>query len=92
MDINFKRYNEEIAEYNKAALEVVEKYGFTVNDLFTTSITLPEEAHSDPVHYYTPIGTEVFTKQVLSYVCPALGLTEMPEYQAVIHIKAPVGI
>lgn len=92
MDINFKRYNEEIAEYNKAALEVVEKYGFTVNDLFTTSIALPEEAHSDPVHYYTPMGTEAFTKQVLSYVCPALGLTEMPEYQEVIHIKAPVGI
>lgn len=92
MDINFKRYNEEIAEYNKAALEVVEKYGFTVNDLFPTSIALPEAAHSDPVHYYTPMGTEAFTKQVLSYVCPALGLTEMPEYQEVIHIKAPVGI
>ena len=92
MDINFKRYNEEIAEYNRAALEVVEKYGFTVNDLFPTSMALPEEAHSDPVHYYTHLGTEAFSKQVLSFIAPALGLAEVPEYQEVIHIKAPIGI
>ncbi len=51
---------------------IAEKYGFEINDLYALSASLPEEAHSDPVHYYTPMGTEAFTNQVLSYVLPAL--------------------
>ena len=89
---DFKRYNEEIEAYNAAAVQVVQKYGFAVNDLYTLSRTLPETAHSDPVHYYTSLGTEVFTKQVLSYVVPALGLDAMPEYKEVLHVAKPVGI
>ena len=92
MDRDFKRYNEEIAAYNAAAVAVVEKYGFAVNDLYTASVALGDDAHSDPVHYYTPQGTEVFTKQVLSYIAPALGLADVPQYQEVVHTAKPVGI
>ena len=92
MKPDFKRYNEEIEAYNAAAVEVVQKYGFAVNDLYALSRTLPVEAHSDAVHYYTSVGTEAFTKQVLSYVVPALGLNEMPEYKEVLHVAKPVGI
>lgn len=92
MSPDFKRYNEEIEAYNEAAVKVVSKYGFLVNDLYASSIALPEEAHSDPVHYYTPIGTEVFTQQVLSYLLPALGIDEKLEYKEALYTDKPVGI
>lgn len=62
------------------------------NCRFAPSLALPEQAHPDPVHYYTTIGTETFTKQVLSYAVPALSFSKIPEYQEVLHGKAPVGI
>lgn len=92
MDVNFKRYNEEIKEYNDAAVEIVKKYGFEVNDLYALSVTLPESAHSDAVHYYTPEGTERITKQVLSFVAPALGLSEIPPYKEDLYWEEPIGI
>ncbi len=92
MDKDFKRYNEEIEAYNNVAVNVVKKYGFEINDLYTTSASLPEEAHSDPVHYYTPIGTETFTNQVLSYLLPALGIDEKIEYNEILYTDKPIGI
>lgn len=92
MSPDFKRYNEEIEKYNNAAVETVKKYGFEINDLYSLSTTLPEEAHSDPVHYYTPAGTEAFTNKVLSYVLPALGIDEKLEYREEMHTAKPVGI
>lgn len=92
MGENFKRYNEEIEEYNRCAIEIVKKYGFTVNDLYPTSCALGEEAHSDPVHFYTPKATEVFTKQVLSHLAPALGITEEIPYQEELYTAKPIGI
>lgn len=92
MSKDFKRYNEEIEKYNEAAVNVVKKYGFKVNDLYALSATLPEDAHSDAVHYYTPAGTEAFTKQVISFVAPELGLEEIPEYREEMYTDKPVGI
>lgn len=92
MSPDFKRYNEEIEKYNEAALEVVKKYGFEVNDLYSLSTSLDHEAHSDAVHYYTPVGTEAFTNKVLSYVLPALGITEKLEYREEMYTDKPVGI
>ena len=88
----FKRYNEEIEAYNAAAVAVVEKYGFAVNDLYSLSRTLPEEAHSDNVHYYTSMGIEAFTKQVLSHVLPALGIEEELPYREELYVKKPIGM
>ena len=92
MGKDFKRYNEEIEQYNATAVEVVKRYGFEVNDLYAVSVSLPEEAHSDAVHYYTPMGTEAFTNQVLSYIAPALGLDEPVEYCEELYKDAPIGI
>lgn len=47
MDKNFKRYNEEIEAYNEAAVGIVKKYGFQVNDLYAVSKNLPAQARSD---------------------------------------------
>ena len=72
MSKNFMRRNEDIEKYNASAVKIVRKYGFEVNDLYSVSTSLPEEAHSDAVHYYTDIGTKAFSEQVLSFVLKAL--------------------
>ncbi len=92
MNKNFKRYNEEIEKYNEVAVNVVEKYGFKVNDLYSLSVTLPEEAHSDAVHYYTPAGTEAFTNRVISFVTQCLGIEEKLEYREDVYTDKPIGI
>ena len=88
---NFSRTNEEIQQYNQVAVNVVKKYGFEVNDLYALSESLPKEARSDAVHFYTPMGTEAFTNQVLSFVVPALGIAEKLEYREELYTDAPVG-
>ena len=92
MSKDFKRYNEEIEKYNEAAVKIVKKHGFKVNDLYALSQTLPEEAHSDAVHYYTPAGTEAFTNQVLSFVAPELEINEKLEYREQMYTDKPIGI
>ena len=92
MSRDFKRYNEEIEEYNKVAVEIVKKHGFEVNDLYSVSASLPEDAHSDAVHYYTAAGTKALTDQVLSYVVPALEIDEKITYQEDLHTDKPIGI
>lgn len=92
MKVNFKRYNEEIEKYNEAAVNIVKKHGFAVNDLYSVSASLPRDAHSDPVHYYTPLGTKAFTNQVLSYVLPCLGIDEKLEYCEDMYTDKPIGI
>ena len=92
MSRDFKRYNEEIEEYNRAAVAVARKHGFEINDLYAVSTSLPEEAHSDAVHYYTPMGTKAFTDQVLSCVVPALGIAEKITYREALYTDKPIGI
>ena len=89
---NFVRYNEDIERYNEVAVKIAKKHGFEINDLYAVSVKMPDEARSDAVHFYTPMGTEVYTNQVLSYVVPALGIDETLEYREEIYRDAPVGI
>jgi len=80
MSGGWMRKNEDITAYNAAAVEVVKKHGFEVNDLCALSASLPEDAHSDPTHYYTPIATEAFTNRVLEVVCKAAEIEDVPRY------------
>lgn len=91
MSPDFIRYNNEIEEYNAAAVEVVAKYGFSVNDLYAVSVSLPVEAHSDAVHYYTPIGTKAFTDSTVSHILSALGASNDVEYKEKLYTEAPIG-
>lgn len=92
MHNDFKRYNKDIEEYNRVAVEIAKKHGCEIDDLHAVSVRLPEEAHSDTVHYYTPIGTEAFTNQVVSCLCSAIGLEERLVYRERLHTDKPVGI
>ena len=75
------RFNEDIELYNAAAVEIVKKYGFEVNDLNAVSKTLPEEAHSDPTHYGTSLGTEAFAKAVIKHITKALDIHQEIAYK-----------
>lgn len=87
----FKRYNKEIEEYNSAAVEIVKKYGFLIDDLYTVSTKLPESAHSDAVHYYTPEGTEAIANQVLYSLAPHLDTDKELIYKEDLYTDEPVG-
>ena len=92
MDKDAMRYNEDIEEYNRIAIDIVKKHGFEVDDLYAVSASLPDSAHSDAVHYYTPMGTEAFTNQVLKCLAEMLQLDDIPTYREQLHTDAPVGI
>lgn len=92
MDPAFKRSNEDIERYNAVAVEIVKRYGFAVDDLYAVSAALPDEAHSDATHYYTPMGTEAFTNAVLAAVLPALGIKEPLKYREAMYTDRPHGI
>jgi protein involved in sex pheromone biosynthesis len=68
MTPDFKRYNEDIEKYNEAAVRIVTKHGFKVNDLYDFSKTLPMESRSDAVHFYTETGEAAFTRKVLDCI------------------------
>jgi hypothetical protein len=90
MNKNFKRYNEDTIEYNRVAVEIAKKHGFLINDLYALSDTLPENAHSDACHYYTPLATKAFTTKVLKSICAALDIKEV-EYKEVLYGDKPIG-
>ena len=92
MSVNFKRYNEEVENYNRLAVSIVQKHGFAVNDLYKVSASLPESAHSDAVHYYTPEGTKAFADAVLKHIAAALEMDEIPEYKEELYTDKPFGI
>ena len=91
MSPDFIRYNNEIEEYNAAAVEIVKKYGFSVNDLYAVSASLSPEAHSDAVHYYTQEGTKAFTNSTVSHIMAALGTNNDFEYKEDLYTDAPIG-
>lgn len=92
MSADFKRYNEDIEKYNEVAVSVVKKYGFSVDDLYALSASLPDTAHSDAVHYYTPVGTKAFTDKVLSNIAPFLDIDTVFDYKEELYTDKPVGI
>lgn len=70
-----KRLNCEIEQYNAAAIEVMQKHGIEVNDLYTLLKDAPESYHSDQTHYYTSQGSRVITEKVVSVIENATGVT-----------------
>ena len=71
---DFMRYNEDIEKYNDAAVRIVKKHGFEVNDLYEFSKTLPKEMRSDAVHFYTQEGEAAFTQKVLDCILSVIDI------------------
>lgn len=71
---DFYRHNSNIEAYNEIAVKALAGTDTVINDLYTLSASLPVEAHSDFVHYYTDLGTEKIGGRVLSVLCEQLGI------------------
>ena len=70
----FWRKNREIEAYNAAAVEIVTKYGFAVNDLYGLMRDVPLRFYSDKTHFYTKEATERITGQVLRVIEEQIGV------------------
>ncbi len=72
----FKRHNENIKAYNKAAIEALEGTGTIINDLFALTFNCPREWHNnDPTHFETYEGLENIGGQVISVICRELDIS-----------------
>ena len=91
MGKDFKRYNEEIEAYNAAAVEVVKRYGFVVNDLYAFSRNLPPEARTGPTHFNSEVGTALMAEAVLACLRPYLALEGDVGGEVVIHTDETEG-
>lgn len=71
---HFKRHNNVIEEFNKAAIEALSGTDTIINDLYSVTANAPLSYHSDFVHYYTDEGTELIGGAVLSVICNELDI------------------
>lgn len=79
--VNFKRFNADIEAYNNAAVEIVKKYGFEVDDLYAAMKDVPDEYHSGMTHFYTLDGSKAITAKVIESIENCLGIkASEPDY------------
>lgn len=62
------RCNKDIARYNEIAWNLFEGLNVEVNDLWSVSRALPQEAHSDSVHFQTELGIEALGRKVVECI------------------------
>lgn len=58
------RCNKDIARYNDIAKNLFDRLNVEVNDLWSVSRALPQEAYSDSVHFQTELGIEALGRKV----------------------------
>ena len=69
-----KRLNSNVKKYNNIAVEICQKHGFAVNDLYSLVENVPEEYYSDMTPLYTPEGTQLLTDAVIKAICDTLDI------------------
>ena len=69
-----KRYNKDIELYNAAAIEIVKKHGFEIDDLYSITKDVPIEYYSDMTHFYTKEGTELIADKVIRCIEKSLDI------------------
>lgn len=60
--------------YNAAAIEIVRKHGFDVNDLYELTKDVPIEYYSDMTHFYTKEGTRLIADKVINCIEKSLDI------------------
>ena len=68
------RFNKDIEEYNKAAAEIIEAHGGTINDLYTLMKDAPKDCWSDAINFRTKEGAELLATQVVEKIASELGV------------------
>lgn len=72
---DFIRYNSEIEAYNRAACALMDELGVEVNDLYSVSLEMGQEMHSDWVHF-NALGSEKLAGAVTEKILRALNETK----------------
>jgi len=88
----FKRYNKDIEEYNRIAIEALKDTDTVINDLYSLTETFPLSFYSDMTHFYTPEGTEAMTNKVLEVICDIMGWEKKTYDEGAYHTDTPHGI
>ncbi len=70
------RFNKDVREFNRIAVEECLKYGFEIDDLYSVAEKFPEEYYSDCTHLRTEQGTRLMTEAVVKSILKALGTNE----------------
>jgi len=71
---DLKRLNKDVVAYNEAAIEIMQKNGIEINDLYALVAGFPKSYYSDSTHLYTRNGTEQIANQVISVLEKALSM------------------
>ncbi|MBR2611791.1 MAG: hypothetical protein IKC72_01860 [Clostridia bacterium] len=71
----FFRHNATIEKYNEAARRALQNTDTIINDLYPLTASVPDSYRSDWVHFYTPEGTELIGRRVLSVICDQLDIS-----------------
>lgn len=72
---DFFRHNATIEKYNEAARRALQNTDTKINDLYSLTASVPDSYRSDWVHFYTPEGTELIGRRVLSVICDLLDIS-----------------
>lgn len=72
---DFTRHNANIEKYNAKAIGALVGTDTVINDLYSLTESFPDSYRSDWVHFYTPEGTELIGRRVLSVICELLDIT-----------------
>ena len=73
---SYKRSNDEIARYNRAAVEALSSTDAIINDLFPLTLALPAEARSDLTHFNNDLGCRYLGSWVTAKIASVLGIDE----------------
>lgn len=74
----YKRFNNEIEQYNAAARAVLEPLGVQINDLHGLTCGIPEEYRSDMTHFNTKEGARLLANRVIAQIEDALDIKAQP--------------
>ena len=58
------RYNRDIEQFNRIAVDVLADFPVEINDLYALMKDQPKSLYSDMTHFYTPEGTKILGDRV----------------------------
>lgn len=71
-----RRFNADIIEYNKIALDALNGMDTVINDLYSLTKDIPSECRSDMTHFNTEQGVKMLGGKVLAVICKELGIKQ----------------
>lgn len=71
-----RRFNADIIEYNKIALDALNGMDTVINDLYSLTKDIPSECRSDMTHFNTEQGVKKLGGKVLAVICKELGIKQ----------------